>query len=75
MAGPAAANLSETEHWCHSFATMYSFQEGCSLADALVVARMLSSSLGELHPSDAVTTVILDPGLTHALKGRCRDRP
>ncbi|HKW83229.1 MAG TPA: hypothetical protein VJN68_05685 [Burkholderiaceae bacterium] len=75
MAEPATANVSDSERWCHSFATMYSFQQGCSLADALAVARMLSASLGELHPTDAVTTVTLDPRLAHALKGKCRDRP
>jgi hypothetical protein len=37
------------------------------------IARLLFSSLGELPPSAAVTTIMADPLLAHAVKGNCRD--
>jgi len=64
----------DSERWCHTFAAIYSYRQGCSLADALDTARMVFSSLGELPPSDAVTTIVFDPKLSHAVAGRRQDR-
>ena len=73
VANSAPAAAPHADEWCHSFAAIYSYRQGCSHADAVEIARLLFSSLGELPPSAAVTTIVADPLLARAVKGNSRD--
>ena len=73
VANSAPVATAHADEWCHSFAAIYSYRQGCAHADAVEIARLLHSSLGELPPSAAVTTIMADPLLAHAVKGNRRD--
>lgn len=64
----------ELDQWCHTFAAIYRHQRGCTRDDALSLAAKVRNSLGELSPTDAVVTILLNPQFVEAINGvRARD--
>jgi hypothetical protein len=67
----------EPDQWCHTFAAIYRHQCGCTRSDALSIASKVRNSLGELSPSDAVLTIMLNPQFVEAMsrvsRARCHD--